>query len=445
VAQARLFLSFAIVTFGNPASGQAPSDWPQFRGRYSDGHAAAVGLPTSWGGFFRPFEWQTKLPGRGWSSPIVLDQSIWLTAAEVVSSTTLQAQERLAFNPEGPLYFQSHSSVTLFAVEVELSSGKLLSKIDLFSNDSPPPIHGMNSYASPTPASDDRVIVFHFGSLGTAAIDRSDRRILWKKTFPVEDITGPGSSPLIVDEKVLLANDGADEQYILALDRMTGETLWKTSRPPMEVRDKEFRRAFSTPIVLEQPSDDKQILSSTAQWMVSYAPENGRERWRCRLADGYSLVPQPAISDGIVYVATGFMKPELYAIRTNGRDDVSETHVVWKQARQAPELASPIIIEDSIYTISTRGVLSCLDKSNGAIRWQQRLEGTFVASPIYADGKLFIVNQSGVTFVIQPGDQYAELGRNETFGETQATPVAIGDRLLIRTDPVLYSIRATDR
>ncbi len=388
-----------------------------------------------------PCEWQSQLPGRGWSSPIVVGNSVWLTAAEVVGLPDAQSQAKLEFDPEGPLYFQTHAAVAFILLELNPTNGKLRRKIDLFKSLSPPPIHGMNSYASPTPTGNDRLIVCHFGSLGTVAVDRVTGEILWKKVFPVEDITGPGSSPILHENLVIIANDGADEQAVFALHQQNGEMVWKAPRPPMQVHDKQFRRAFSTPVIVNF-NGEKQLLSATAQWMVSYNPDSGSENWRCRIADGYSLVPQPAYADGTVYVATGFMKPELWAIRIDGSSDVGETHVVWKSSRQAPELASPIIVDDALYTVSSRGILSCLARSTGEVRWQQRLSGTFVASPVYVDGKIFIVNQSGVTYVVQPGDKYVELGRNETFGETQATPAITGDRLLIRTDPILYSIRA---
>ncbi len=416
------------------------ADWPQFRGKKGDGHGEAKNLPTNWGGLLDPYHWQCKLPGRGWSSPVVIGNSIWLSAAEVTGIPDNETKERLAFDPEGPLYFQTHDSVTCFSIEIDLESGKLIRKIDLLTVQSPLPIHGMNSYASPTPAGNEKLIVFHFGSLGTVAVDIVSGQTLWKKTFAIEEITGPASSPVLVDGLVILIHDGADEQYVIALDQKTGDTVWKAPRPPMVVRDKQFRRAFSTPTLIEHVGR-RQLLAPTAQWLVSYDPATGKEWWRCKTADGYSVVPQAAYCEGIAFTSTGFMKPELWAIRVDGEGDVSESHVLWKSARQAPDIASPVIVDDLLYTITTRGILNCFEAKSGQLRWQQRMDGSFGASPIYADGKLYFVNQAGVTIVIQPGQTYQELARNETFGETLATPAIAKDRIIIRTDPILYCVK----
>jgi outer membrane protein assembly factor BamB len=436
------YILLALISIG--WSNQVVADWPQLRGAHGDGHSQAENLPTNWGGILDPYEWQCKLPGRGWSSPIVIGDSVWLTAAEVTGIPDDGSKEKLAFDPEGPLYFQTHGEVSCFAIEIDLATGKLIRKIDLLTVQSPPPIHGMNSYASPTPAGNERLIVFHFGSLGTTAVDLATGKTLWKRAFAIEEITGPASSPILVDGLVILINDGANEQYVIALDQKSGDTVWKAPRPPMTVRDKQFRRAFSTPTLIEYEGR-KQLLAPTAQWLVSYDPVTGKEWWRCKTADGYSVVPQAAYYEGIAFVSTGFMKPELWAIRVDGEGDVSESHVLWKSTRQAPDIASPIIVNDRLYTISTRGVLNCFDAKNGQLKWQQRMEGSYGASPIYASGKLYVVSQVGVTTVIQPGEIYQELARNETFGETLATFAVAKDRILIRTDPILYSVRNHQR
>jgi outer membrane protein assembly factor BamB len=302
----------------------------------------------------------------------------------------------------------------------------------------------LNSYATPTPTGNQQLIVFHFGSLGTFGVEIASGKTLWQRKFPIEEITGPASSPVLVDGRVFLINDGADEQYLVAMDPTTGETIWKTPRPPMTVRDKQFKRAFSTPIFIDY-GGRKQIIAPTAQWLVSYDPLSGKEWWRCKTADGYSVVPQAAYHEGTAFVSTGFMKPELWAIRVDGVGDVTDSHVEWKSTRQAPDVASPIIVDGLLYTVSSRGILNCFEAKSGQLVWQQRMEGAYAASPIFADGRLFVVNQSGVTTVLEPGRKYTELARNETFGETLATIAIAKDRILIRTDPVLYCIEKHQR
>jgi outer membrane protein assembly factor BamB len=417
--------------------------WPQFRGPMGNGYSPARNLPTEWGGFLQSPRWQISIPGRGWSSPIIVGSNVWLTSAEVESLPGSRAADKLNFDAEGPLYFQTHARVTFWVMAIDLSTGVVRHRLELFTANNPAPIHATNSYATPTPVSDGRFVYCHFGSLGTLAVDAESAQVRWHRQLKVEDITGPGSSPILWEQLLILTCDGADEQYLVGLDKHTGETVWKTNRPPMLVRDKQHRRAFSTPSLIEH-SGKQQLIAPTAQWVVSYDPATGREHWRCRTTDGYSVVPQVACVDGIVVASTGYLKPELWAISIDGDGDVSSTHVLWKSARQAPELASPIIIAKAVYTLSSQGVLSVRDLRSGAIRWQQRLEGSFAASPVFADGKLYITSRSGVTTVIQPGDRFHELARNDTFGETLATMAVGDDCLILRTDPVLYCLAKTE-
>jgi outer membrane protein assembly factor BamB len=416
------------------------SNWPQFRGPDGTGHAISRGIPATWGSFLAPYAWQTPIPGRGWSSPIVIGNRVWLTSAESTALPESETTKKLADREGGIVDFKVHQSVSLFAIELDLDSGKLLRKLELFSIDQPPPIHATNSYASPTPTSDGERLYCHFGSLGTAGIDLASGTILWKHNFAVDDITGSGSSPILYRDRLIVVCDGSDEQFVIALDKRTGQVRWKTARPPMEASENFKRRAFSTPLVIEYQGRT-QLIVPTAQWLVSYAPETGEEWWRCRTAIGYSVIPQPAFRDGLVYTCTGYMKPELWAIRADGSGDVSTTHVAWKHTRQAPEIASPIVIDDALYCVSNSGVLTCLQANDGQIRWQQRLEGRYTSSPLFVDGKLYITNQSGITTILAPGAHYLEITRNIVFGETMATLAVSGSSLLLRTDPVLYCIR----
>jgi hypothetical protein len=242
---------------------------------------------------------------------------------------------------------------------------------------------------------------------------------------------------------LILVCDGADEQYIVALEKRTGEILWQTYRPPIEAEQSFKRRAFSTPISI-QHIGRQQLIVPTAQWLVSYNPETGDEWWRCKIAKGYSVIPQPVFHDGLVFVCSGYPKPELWAIQADGSGDVSETHVAWKYTRQAPEIASPIVVDDKLYLVSASGILSCLRTSDGLMHWQQRLEGHFAASPIHAGDKLYITNQAGLTTVLRPGSSYTELAKNQTFGETLSSIAVAGDSLLLRTDPVLFRIRKSE-
>src|SRR5689334_7751269 len=209
------------------ASGLA-ADWPQFRGPSGDGVTAASNLPVRWGGF-DPVTWQAEIPGRGWSSPIVVGDRIWLTTAEQTALPTQAREKKLGESVYRDYreQFQVHASVTCCAVEIAAATGEVLRTIELFTCDDPPPIHATNGYASPTPVTDGQRLICHFGSLGTACLDMASGKVIWKERFLFDEITGPGSSPALDGKLVILPCDGADRQFVVGINIESGETLWK--------------------------------------------------------------------------------------------------------------------------------------------------------------------------------------------------------------------------
>jgi outer membrane protein assembly factor BamB len=416
------------------------ADWPQFRGPSGDGRAEANNLPTTWGGF-EPPTWQAEIPGRGWSSPVVIGERVWLTTAEATALPALRRERKLAESVYRDYrdQLQVHSSVTCYAVEIAVATGELLRTIELFTCDDPPPIHATNGYASPTPASDGQQLVCHFGSLGTACVEMASGQVLWKQRLMFDEITGPGSSPALADGIVILPCDGADQQFVIGLNIATGETVWKTPRPKIDDPDGIHRRAFSTALVIDHDGH-KQAIVPGAQWAASYDASTGQELWRVNLGDCHALIPRPVFHDGLVYVCTGYMKPQLWAIRMGGSGDVTQTHVAWKYDRQVPEISSPVAVGEEIYFVSSLGIGTCLDAKSGEQIWQHRLGGNYFASPLAADGKLYFTSREGVTTVVRPGREYHELGRNQLFGQTMASLAICGHSLLIRADRLLYCV-----
>jgi outer membrane protein assembly factor BamB len=437
----RLIIAVVIATISwlGPALAIA-ADWPQFRGPRGDGTATAQNLPTRWGGGFGEPTWQAEIPGRGWSSPVVIGQSVWLTSAESLALPTIDRQRKL----EHGLYkdfqeqFQAHSAVTLYALEINVKTGELLRSIELFTCEDPAPIHATNTYASPSPATDGERLFCHFGSLGTVALDLASGKVVWQERFRLDDITGPGSSPALWRDKLILPCDGVDQQFVVALDKRSGQIAWKTPRPKIDAEGK-HRRAFSTPLIVEHAGREQAIVPG-AQWACSYDPSSGEELWRVNFGDGHATIPQPVFRRGLVYICTGYLKPQLWAIRVDGRGDVTDTHVAWRYEKQVPEISSPIVVGDEIYFVSSLGVLTCLDANSGRPLWQERLGGNFAASPIAADGKLYFTSQEGVTTVLGPGPQYSELSRNQLIGQTMASPAVAGQAILIRADRMLYCV-----
>ncbi|OYW15894.1 MAG: serine/threonine protein kinase, partial [Planctomycetales bacterium 12-60-4] len=208
-------------------------EWPQFRGPNGDGHTAAVNLPTEWSED-QGIAWKSAIPGRGWSSPVIGDGLVWVTTAveHTATSEELEAQKtKLRGNPMAN-QMTLVGSITLRAVAVDLDSGKIVHNIRLFEVKDPQPVHSLNSYASPSPLLVENRLVCHFGAFGTACVDTADGKILWKASLPNDHSVGPGSSPIVFEDLVIIPCDGTESQYVAALDLYTGKPVWKTARPP---------------------------------------------------------------------------------------------------------------------------------------------------------------------------------------------------------------------
>jgi outer membrane protein assembly factor BamB len=415
-------------------------DWPQFRGPRGDGTSRSTELPTTWGGFLEPPVWKSQLPGIGWSSPIVLRDRIWVSAAEQTALGEESQEQKLSDHPYGDEVFQTHASVNLLVVELDVATGGLLRRIDLQEVDDPTPIHVTNSYASPTPITDGERVYCDYGSLGTFCVSVESGEVVWQQKLEVDDITGPACSPVLWEDLLILVRDGCDRQTVLALDKETGKTRWSKARPSIDVVEDKHRRAFSTPLVIRH-GGRAQLIAPTAQWIVSYDPSDGQEIWRARMEEGHALIPRPVYAKGIAYVCSGYMQPKLYAVRVDGTGDVTDTHVLWIHARQVPLISSPVLDGSEIYFVSNIGVASCLDAQTGEQLWQQRLSGNYAASPLLADGKLYFTSVAGVTTVLRAGREYEELAKNRLFGRTMASLAVAGDSLLIRTADALYCLR----
>jgi outer membrane protein assembly factor BamB len=230
---------------------------------------------------------------------------------------------------------------------------------------------------------------------------------------------------------LIVSCDGIDVQYVAALDKHTGKLRWKT--------DRQGGMAYSTPLVINVAGHD-QVVSTGATQAMAYEPDSGKEIWRVRYADGYSEVPRPVYGQGLVFLASGYNTPWLYAVRPDGRGDVTESHVAWKLQKGAPLNPSPLLVGEELYLVSDQGIASCLDAKTSDTHWQKRLPGNYSASPLLADGKIYITNEHGLTTVIEPGEKYRELAANQIDGDTLASLAVSGKALFLRSGTHLYRI-----
>ncbi len=415
VFQISRFCLLSIVTYLSSQQLMA-EEWFEFRGPTGQGHSTAKDLPVEWS----PTEhviWKTNIPGVGWSSPIVVDNKIYVTTA--VSEESEKSPDQ-----------------SLRLVCLDLDSGEILWNKEVFhqTKETAQRIHGKNSHASPTPISDGKFIYVHFGTHGTACLTL-DGKELWKTNeLKYQMQHGNGGSPIIVDDKLVIICDGRGSNFIVALDRKTGKIVWKTERNV--TGRKKF--SFGTPLLITV-NGKKQIVAPGTDVISGHSPQDGKEIWHLNYT-GYSVIPRPIYEHGLIFVTTSYDRPSLLAIRPDGKGDVTDTHLAWSNKSQIPHTPSLTVVGNELYTISDKGIAQCFDAKTGKLIWKERVGGNFSASPLDANGKIYFQSEDGETTVIEAGKKYKELGRNDLKERTLASYAVAGDTLLIRTKKQLYRI-----
>ncbi|HYE99778.1 MAG TPA: PQQ-binding-like beta-propeller repeat protein, partial [Planctomycetota bacterium] len=333
----------------------------------------------------------------------------------------------------------------LFVVCVDRESGKKVLDAKIFDVPHPEDTRKFNSFASPTPVIEEGRVYVHFGSYGTACLDTGTGKVLWaRRDLECNHWRGPGSSPILWNNLLILHYDGFDVQYAVALDKKTGRTVWKTPRSHDYGTDNgDLKKGYATPAVIEV-GGAAQLVSPAARAIHALEPATGKEIWRVRLPDSHSPACRPVYAHGLVYVSSGHGKALLLAIRPDGRGDVTDTHVAWKATTGVGSKPSPLLVEDLIYCISDKGgVLTCFDAKTGAEVYKQRVGGDYSASPIYAAGAIQLQAEDGTAVLVKPGRTYAEAGRGKLDGPGfMATPAASGESLFIRSEAALYRIES---
>jgi outer membrane protein assembly factor BamB len=412
----KLLVTLAVIAAANPLL--AEDQWAQFRGPEGNGHTRSTGLSLEWGEE-KHVVWKTPIHDRGWSSPVIWDSQIWMTTA-------------------------TKDGRRLFAVCVDKDSGKVLHDIHVFDVDLPMPITSDNTYATPTPVIEDGRVYIHYGTYGTAALDTATGRILWTRrdlNCDHENGAGPASSPFLVGNSILIHVDGRDVQYVIAIDKVSGKNVWKSTR---SVDFSEIpvhqRKAYCMPILIPR-GDGKQLISVAAKGVFAYDPATGEELWKVR-HKGWSIAPRPVFGNGLVFAIVDRDHPELWAIRPDGSGDVTDSHVVWKVAKRMPPRAAPLLVGDLVFLVNRNGIATCLEAKTGKIIWQERVDGAFSASPIYANGRIYLFNEDAVCTVIKAAREFEILVTNSLAKEPlMATPAIAGNALFIRTEKHIYRIQ----
>ena len=395
--------------------------WPDFRGPKGDGSVSASMVPIQWSET-ENIAWKKTVPGRGWSTPIVVGSLLWMTTAE-------------------------EDGRRLLAVAVDHKTGAIKHRVVLFSVDEPEACNAMNSYASPSPVTDGKNVYVSFGTYGVAAIDAMDGSTVWSRDdVNLDHQEGPGSSLMLYKNRLVLHCDGRDQQYIVALDTATGETAWKRKRSLDLSHVGDFaRKAFTTPLLV-QADDGDRIISPAAQGCYCYDPATGSEIWSLRYP-GFSAVPRPVVSNGVAFVVDGFATPSILAVRIEGQKDITNSNVKWIFKRGGPSTTSPVRLFKQLIFVTDNGVLVSLDETTGEVNWRKRIGGKFCASPIVIGDLVYLFDRDGKSSVVRiaAGDDEPEvIATNVLDDGMMASPIAVDGTLYLRTKQHLYCIREED-
>lgn len=427
VAPSLLLLLTAICHAGN---------WPQWRGPTAQGHADAARLPETWSETSN-VAWKTPLPGRGHSTPVMWGDHLWLTTAIEKAATPEETQRRLATNT-GDQPVVVLASVSLHALCVERSSGRILHDIELLKVSAPQWAHQLNSYASPTPVLEEGRLYAHFGSFGTVALDTKTLRVLWKnQDLQVMHENGPGSTAVLAGDKLIAHFDGSDHQFIAAFDKNTGKVAWQTARSgEMDPRPQQ-RKAYGTPLMVTM-NGRAVVVSPAANNIYGYDPQDGRELWQIPYgALGFSMSAVPVADEERIYFSTSYGKSQVIALNYAGRQT---PEIAWRNPKNAPKMCSPVLHNGLLFYVDDGGIVSCVDTKTGEVFYRERLGGKFSASPILASGKLYFCSREGVVSIVPATKEFKILAQNTLDGSIMASPIADDSALFIRTDKALYKI-----
>jgi len=365
--------------------------------------------------------WKTAIHGRGWSSPVLLGGRAWLTTAPSKGGA-------------------------LSVIAVDLDSGEVVVDRVVFEIDEPEPRNGLNSYASPSPVVAGGRVFVHFGTYGTACLDSKTGETLWSRVdLKCDHLEGPGSSPLLEGGRLFLHLDGADVQYLVALDPETGETLWRTERSAdLEPLAPDFRKAYSTPLLttIEGAEGPRSVLiSSAARATYGYDPATGAELWRMD-HPGFSMASRPLLVGDKLYVSTGFMRPELWAFKIGGAGNITEDALLWRNTRGVPTMPSSVIVGGLLFQVSDRGMASAVDLETGETRWQERLGESHCASLLASGDRIYAFGVEGKSSVFRASGSFEKLAESQLEAGFMASPAVLGDALILRTKTHLYRIEA---
>jgi outer membrane protein assembly factor BamB len=439
--------------------------WPQFRGPDSNPVGTHARLAERWSKT-ENVEWSQAIPGRGWSSPIVTGGRVYVTTVTTDGKSkppqigTEYSNEYVAeLMKQGLSEKEVVDRVTARDIELpkevvlhyflyclNLKSGKVEWQAEFHAGHPPGGRHRKNSFTSESPVTDGKFIYVYVANLGLWAYDLKGKQA-WATPLEANPIYldfGTGSSPALAGNLLVIVNDNEKQQFIAAYDKKDGKQVWRTNR---EIGPEGRRSAWVTPFVWRH-AQRTEIVAVGPGEVVSY-DLNGKELWRMSGMSG-SPIPTPFAYEGLLYIDGGrgallvALRPGAAGNISLAKDQTSNEFIVWSQVRAGTYLPSPVAYQGGVYALTETGILSRFDAKTGKLTYKTRIDPratAFTTSPWAYSGKLFCLSEEGQTFVIAAGEKFELLHVNELDDMAQASPAIVGDRLLIRTEQRLYSIR----
>lgn len=388
-------------------------NWPDYRGPEVNGYSSSQHIPMEWNDSTNVV-WKLAIPGLGWSSPVIFDNLIWFTMA-------------LADGKE------------LYLLSVDAESGKIVHNLKLFEVDSLQENHPLNSYASPTPAIEEGRVYAHFGTYGTACVDSQTGKVLWKRQdLHCEHEVGPGSSPFLYKDLLILTYDGTDVQFLVGLDKQSGKTIWKKNR------DVDFgellesnRKAFTTPIISKINGED-QLISVGPHIVSGYKPQSGERIWYAHFK-GFSASSRPMVVENMLFFNTGFGQSTAIALRLGGEGNITDS-IAWINKKSTQARSSALYIDGLLYMVNTGGQAKCFVAESGEELWTVRVGRHTSASPIYVGGNIYTFDEEGLSTIFKPGRVFKKVRENQMPDGFMASPAIVGDAMYLRTKSSLYKI-----
>ncbi len=402
--------SILLAVFAAVCLPLAAENWPFFRGPSRQGISSDKNVPLEWDEK-TGVRWAQDIPGSGWSSPIVWTDKVFVTIT-------------------------TEEGASCRVIALDAASGRILWNTEVF-RQVPESNRRQNSFATPTPATDGRLVYAVFNDGGIAALDYEGQVVWTHRDFHYFSQHGLGNSPILHDDLLIMTYDGSsragdkigwkipwDGAALRALDTRTGKLRWEGKRGKSRI-------AHVTPNLMKV-NGRMQLVSSAGDVIQGFDPADGRRLWSV-FSQGEGVVPSVVVGKNLAYTASGFEASTIRAVRPGGE-------IVWEQTRAVPHIPSFLYLDPYLYSIHENGIALCMRADSGEIVWQARVGGAYWASPVLAGGRIYFLSEDCLTTVIEPGAEYKAVASNALPGRCKASMAVSDGRFYIRTDTKLFSV-----